>query len=200
MALGTASLLVAGLGVAGAGLSIMQGYAAGKESNRQAQASAFGSDYNARIYEQQAGMIGEQQRIEGEQYDRLISRTRSKGVARTAGAGLLLSGSPLAVMVDTETQQQLDKSIGQYNLEIEKRYALSGANRYRQEGAYYREQGKRTNKAAIFQGYTNAFTGLLSTATNVSMMNMTPTMPTTAKTTTMPTKYFNNPSMWAFKG
>jgi len=115
------------------------------------------SEYNAAIYQQQANMVEEQKGIEAYQYDRAINRARSTAIARTGKAGLLLSGSPLAVMIDTETQMQLDKSIGQYNLEVRKRYALSGSRETLR-------RGRSGSRMALQAGYTNAFTTLLSTA------------------------------------
>ncbi len=161
--MGLATAAIVALGAGAAGMQIAQGYSAAKEVNRQ-------GEYNAQVYEQQAGTIGEQARIEAGQYDRAISRTVSKGIVRTAGAGLDMGGSPLAVMVDTETQMLMDKAVGQYDYEVKRRYTLSGADYYRQTA---REQGK----AAIFGGYSNAFSTMLNT-TAVSGA-FSPKMPTT---------------------
>jgi hypothetical protein len=70
--------------------------------------------------------------------------------ARTAKAGLDLSGSPMAVMIDNLTQMELDKSIGNYNLEVQKRYALSTADAYKRQG-----------KAAMTSAMSNAFSTVL---------------------------------------
>ena len=160
--MGLATAAIVGLGVTSAGLQIASGYAVRKRAK-------YEGEYSAQVYEQQAGMIESQKQLEAYQYNRAIARMRGKGIARTAKAGLLLSGSPMAVMIDTETQMLLDKSIGQYNLEVKKRYALSGAR-------YSRYTGRETGRAAVFGGYTNAFTTLLSTGFSAAMMNM-PTKP-----------------------
>lgn len=158
--MGLATSAIVALGVTQAGMQIASGISKSKEIERQAE-------YNARVYEQQAGMIESQKGLEAYQYNRAIARARGTGIARTAKSGLLFSGSPLAVMVDTETQMQLDKSIGQYNLEVQKRYALSGA-------AEYRRQGKIGAKTALWAGYTNAFTTLLQTGAFASMSMSAP--------------------------
>lgn len=158
MGLATAAIVGLGTATATAGMQIAQGYSQAKEINRQ-------GEYNAQVYEQQAGMIGEQARLEGLQYDRARARTASVGIVRTAGAGLLMSGSPAAVMVDTETQMLLDKSIGQYNFEVQKRYALSGAN-------YYRTTAREQANASIFGRYSNAFSTALNTGFSAGLMNM----------------------------
>jgi hypothetical protein len=147
--MGAATTALVGLGVLQASMQIASGITRSSEIEAEAK-------YNAAIYEQKAGMVEAQKNLEAYQYERAIKKARGTAVARTAKAGLLLSGSPLAVMIDTETQMLLDKSIGQYNLEVQKRYALSGA-------AEYRRKGKISSRTALMTGYTNAFTTLLQT-------------------------------------
>jgi ribosomal protein L13E len=161
--MGTVTTALVGLGVLQAGAQIYSGIAASREAKTQ-------GEYNAQIYEQQAGMIEAQQGLEGYQYDRAIRKTRGTTIARTAKAGLLFSGSPVAVMVDTETQLLLDKAIGQYNLEVKKRYTQSGAAEYRRRGAI-------EARTALLAGYTNAFTSLLQTASLASSRLPTKTEP-----------------------
>lgn len=145
--MGTVTTALVGLGVLSAGVSIYAGRQKGKEIETQAE-------YNALVYEEQAEMIEAQKGLEAYQYTRAIRKMSGTAIARTAKAGLLFSGSPVAAMIDTETQMLLDKMIGQYNLDVQKRYVLSGA-------AEYRRQGKISSKAAIFAGYSDAFTSLL---------------------------------------
>jgi hypothetical protein len=146
------------LGATQAGLQIASGISASKQAK-------YEGEYNASIYEQQAKMIEEQKGLESYQYSRGIARMKGMTIARTAKSGLMMGGSPLAIMIDNETQMQLDKSVGQYNLNVQKQYALSGAR-------YYRYSGNEASKAALFSGYTNAFSTLLSTGFNSSMMSM----------------------------
>ncbi len=148
MAAFTATMLALS-GVASAGSSIASGIASSREAK-----------YNASLYGQQASLIEAQKNLEAYRADRQIGQVRSTGIARTAKSGLMLSGSPLATMIDTETQMQLDKLIGQFNLEVEKRQALEMQKRYRQASKY-----------AMIGGFTNAFTQLLQTGSNMKMQS-----------------------------
>jgi len=145
--MGLFTTLAIGLGVASAGQSIAGGIAANKEAK-----------YNASVMEQQAGMIDAQKGLEGYQYDRAKNQLFGKGVARTAKAGFELSGSPMAVMIDSLTQLEMDKSVGQYNLEVQKRFALSSADQYRRRG-----------KTALASGYANAFSSILKAGFDAGM-------------------------------
>lgn len=125
--------------IASAASSISQGYAASREAK-----------YNAQIYERQAGMIDEQKKIEAGRYDRLKRKVTGQVVARTASSGLQLGGSPLQVMIDNLTQIEMDKMIGQYNLDVKKYGALSQAELY-----------KSKSKTAMASGFSNAFSSAL---------------------------------------
>jgi len=135
------TMALGALGVAQAGMSIAGGYAASTEAK-----------YNARVKEQQAQMITAQQGLEAYQWDRQMGNVAGTTRARTAKAGLTMSGSPMAVLLDTQTQMELDKAIGQYNLEAQKRFALSEADMY-----------KTKAKTAKQMGYMQGFTQLLQT-------------------------------------
>lgn len=147
------SFVAGALGVMGVAKSFSD-YSAGKAEAAQA-------NYNAGIERQQASMIEAQKGLEGYQYDRAIARMRATTVSRTAKSGLLLKGSPLATLIDTETQMQLDKSVGQYNLEYEKRYHLSVAEQYSAQARYAKARAS-----------SGLFTGLLQTGAMVGMASM----------------------------
>jgi len=153
-----AMIAVAGLGV---GSAITQGMA----GHQQAKSIKKQGEYNALVYEQQASMIKEQKKIEEYQFNRAGAKMRGKIAAKAGGAGLLLSGSPLALLVDSETQLQFDKAVGQYNLDVQRNYSLSGAD-------YYRKNAKEQARLAKTQGYSNAFSTLLNTGASLGMMNM----------------------------
>lgn len=123
---------------------IGQGYAQKAESN-----------YNATLYEGKAQQIGVQQDIENAQYERLKGQTMSKSMANIAKAGIMPTGSAMAVMLDTQTQINIDQAIGKYNLEQQKQYTLAEADAYRRQG-----------KQAVYTGYSNAFSTMLSGASN----------------------------------
>jgi len=149
MAIGTTTAILLGVGAASAGLQVGAGNAQAKNIERQAK-------YNAEIYDQQAGMIQEKKRIQDQQFNRQAARVRGSIVSRTAGKGLLLSGSPAAILADTESEMLFDKAIADYNLDVERNYAASGAG-------YMRDEGASQSRLARFTGYSNAFSTLLNT-------------------------------------
>lgn len=161
MALGsTAAVLMAGAGAFSAATSLMAGNAQAKNMQKQAA-------YNAEIYDQQAELIKEKKKITDYQFNRDAARVRGSIINRAAGKGLFLSGSPLSILIDNESQMQFDKAINDYNLDIETNYAKSGAG-------YMRETGRQQSRLARFTGYSNAFSTLLSTGANIGMLNMYP--------------------------
>ena len=129
-------------GVMQAGQSIQQGKEARKEAN-----------YNADLIEQKAGLIDVQAGLENSQYERLKRRYSGKSVAQTAKSGLEFSGSPMAVWIDTQTQIEMDRMIGQFNFAQQKRFTM-------EEAASTRRMGKYTQEAYNSQ----AFSTLMNTA------------------------------------
>jgi len=156
----TSSLIIAGGGAMSATSSIMAGNAQAKGIKQQAE-------YNASIYDQQAEMIKESKKISDLQFIRNSATARGKSVASTASRGLLLSGSPLAMMIDNETNMQFDKAIQDYNTQVQVNYAKSGATNTR-------IQGRNQARLATYTGYSNAFSTVLNTATNVGILSMKP--------------------------
>ena len=107
-------------------------------------------DYNASVLHQQAGMIDEQKKLQFYQDDRAIRKIMGQTVATTAGKGIKMSGSPIAIMIDTRTQLEMDKAIGQYNLDVQK-YGVTA-----QAGAE-----KRKGKTAMYSGITQGLTTVM---------------------------------------
>lgn len=132
--------------------------------NAQAKTIKKQSEYDASIYDQQAEMVKHKKEIQDYQFNREAARARGTIIAQTAGKGFQLSGSPLAILIDNETQMQFDKAIGDYNLDVEYNYAKSGATNTR-------ESGVAKSRLARTQGYTNAFTTLLSTGVSAYGMS-----------------------------
>jgi hypothetical protein len=146
--MGFFTAVVGGLGLAAAGSQI----GAGRAESAQAK-------YNAALYGQQAGLIEEQKGLEAMQFARAKRRMAATITARTAKAGLTMSGSPMAVMLDNLAQMEFDEAIGQYNLDIQKTQALGAQSAYGMQA----KQAKRA-------GYTAGFMTMLSTAASMSMM------------------------------
>jgi len=157
----TTAAVVGTIAVGGA-ISASQQYQAGKAGARSARRQG---EYNAQVYEQQASVIQHKKKIEAYQYNREAGRIRGATIARTAGSGFNLGGSPLAIMIDNESQIQFDKAVGQYNLEVERSFAQSQAQRSRYEGA----ENARLYKA---QGRAAAFSTILNTGASIAMMGM----------------------------
>ena len=127
-----------------------------KAGQQEAKGIERQAAFNAEVYEQQATMIQEKKKLQDYQYLRASAQMRGKAVASAAGKGLLLSGSPMAMLIDSETQMLFDKAIGDYNLDVERNYALSGATASRMQGT---EQAK----LAKAKGYSNAFSTIMNT-------------------------------------
>lgn len=92
------------------------------------------ADYNAVIMEGKAKWIQFQKEIDAQQYNRYKNRFISKATASVAGAGLMMSGSPIAVMVDSLTQINIDKAISQANIQMEKDNTQAAARMYSVQG------------------------------------------------------------------
>jgi len=167
MAIATSTAILIGLGVATAGSQVASGRAKAKASKQE-------GEFNAQVYEQQAEMVKQKQKIQEYQFDREGARMRGAIISQTAGKGLLMSGSPMAILADSESQLEFDRAIGRYNSQVEENYARSGAD-------YQRTSGSNQARLAKAEGYSNAFSTLLSTGSSVSGM----------RTGSVPKKGFN---------
>lgn len=134
---------------------------------QQGKAAKKEADYNAMITESQIGLIDTKAGIERVQYERLKAQTMSTGFARMGKAGIGPSGSPMAVMLDTITQINMDQAVGQYNYKAEKVYKQEEANAQRRAG-----------KQAVANSYMGALTTMAQGAYNYSTR-----LPTQTKTT-----------------
>src|SRR3990167_5666277 len=123
-------------------------------ANKQAKSIQRQAEYNAQIYEQQAAMVLEKKKIQDYQFNRQAAFSRGSIIARTAGKGLMLSGSPLAILIDNETQMQFDKAIGDNNWDIEGNFAMSGATNTRQ-------QAINSSRAARYSVFSNALSNCI---------------------------------------
>lgn len=133
-----------------------------KAGQLQAASLAKQGEYNAQVYEQQAGLILEKKKVEEYQYNRAGAKLRGAIASKTAGRGLMMGGSPLAIAIDSESQLQYDKAITDYNSTIERNFAVSGAN-------YSRWNAREQGALATSTGNSNAFSTLLNTGSNYGM-------------------------------
>jgi hypothetical protein len=123
---------------------ITQGYAQKEEAK-----------FNASLAEGKANLIGAQQEIDAGQYQRLKGQYMSTSMANIAKAGIMPTGSAMAVMLNTQTQINIDQAISKFNLEQQKQYTLSEANALRRQG-----------RQSVSSGYSNAFSTVLSGASD----------------------------------
>ncbi len=161
MAIGTTTAILGGALIAGGAVSAGAQIAGGRA---QAKSATRMGEFNAQVYEQQAEMIKEKKKIQEYQFNRQAAFARGSIVSKTAGKGLLLSGSPLAILIDNETQMQFDKAVEDYNLDVETNFARSGA-------IYQRANAAEQARLAKFTGYSNAFSTLLNTGSQIGMLN-----------------------------
>ena len=149
-------------GIVGAGQSMQ----AGKEAKKEA-------DYNANLIEQKAGLIDVQAGIENRQYYRLKSQYAGKSITQTAKSGLEFSGSPMEVCIDTQTQIEMDRAIGQFNFAQSKRFTMEEAAATRRQGKYqqnaYNAQAfsQVLNSAGKAYDYYGSGTGTATTGKKV---------------------------------
>lgn len=137
------------------------GYA--EKAEADANASAITS-----YAEGQANLIDIQKGIENKQYFKAKGIALSKGMAKTAGMGIMPQGSILAVMLDTQKEMSLDQAIGQYNFDQEKRYV-------KMEADFKAENLRMAGKNAVRAGWSNAFSTVLKGVSNYAMTKvMTP--------------------------
>lgn len=116
------------------------------------------ANYNATLAEGKANLIGVQQEIEYGQYQRLKGQVQGKSIANIAKAGIYPTGSAAAVMLDAQTQIGIDQAIGQFNYQQEKNYTKAQADQFRRQG-----------KAAVYSGYSNAFSTILQGGSNYAI-------------------------------
>lgn len=140
---------------------ISQGYAQKAENN-----------YNATLLEGKANLIDVQSDIERGQISRQAGQVASTSVANIGKQGIGLTGSALAVMVNTQKQYENDKILSDLNYKMEKNYTLSQADAQRRAG-----------KTAVRSGYSGAFSSLLQGAANYASYKI-PTGKTTFSSVT----------------
>ena len=109
------------------------------------------ADYNAQVYREKAANIQVKKDITTVQYNRALKQLRGETVVAVSGQGRDLSGSALHVLNDNLTQMELDKSIELYNLDIDKRRALSGADEHERTG-------DREMRSSLFQAGSTILT------------------------------------------
>jgi hypothetical protein len=132
--------------VAASAVSAIASIQQGQAANREAK-------INAALLEGKAGLIDVQKGIQYAQDTRGMGQAMSQTTANIAASGIQMKGSPMAVLLDQQTQMGIDRAIGQFNLEQSKRYTMAEANAERRRG-----------KLAQSAGYTGALVSALGGA------------------------------------
>lgn len=137
-----------------------------KMISAEAEANAAIADINAARLAQQAGFVDQKKEIQAARDDRAIKMAMGATVAATASKGLRLSGSPIAIMMDTQIQLEMDKAIGQYNLDIEKTGILTESRLTSARAKSIRRMGSARAGAARTAGVAGGLSTLLKSASN----------------------------------
>jgi len=95
---------------------------------KQGQQQAATSKYNQAVYNQQASAIEQSRQLEADKAERAKRQVAGKTWATTAAQGRTPTGSALEVFLDNMQQMELDQATNDYNLQIQKNQALSGAS------------------------------------------------------------------------
>lgn len=181
--MGAMTSIMVGLGVVSAGAQMIGGFASGNEADANARAVTSEANYNAAIYEQQAAMIEQQKNLKIAQDKRQIRFVQGQTVAMTAHKGIELSGSPLAILIDSTTQMNMDMAINAYNYDMQKYGALSAADSTRRKGQTTADAYRRSGDTARLSGVIGGLTTLFQTGAAAT--------PSFAGAQTTPTKKIN---------
>jgi len=167
--MGAMTAVMLGLGAVNAATQIIGGMRQKDEADANANAIIGESTYNAGVYREQAGMVQQQKNLKAAQDARKIRFAEGKHVAITANKGIQMSGSAVAVLVDTLTQMEMDKAISGYNYDVESHALESQAVSTERRGytlaSQYRSRGRNAMSAGIIGGLTTfAKTALYASA------------------------------------
>jgi len=138
--------------------------AGGKYAENVAIAQSELTSVNAARLAQQAGFIEQMKQIQAARDDKAIRVTMGKTVSATVAKGIELSGSPAAIMVDTRAAMEMDKAIGQYNYDVEKRRLLTESKLTSLEAESIRAGGRAAKAAGITSGLVTMSKAALAAA------------------------------------
>lgn len=133
------------------------------------------ADYNASVLESQEMLLNVEKDIEQGRFVRKKGQILGKSMTAAAGMGVVPEGSPLAAMISTQTQLNIDQAINNFNFEREKAYLRSQA-----------DSEKRRGKAARRAGWSNAFSTMLQAGSDYAMYK---TLRSPAKTQEVPSTF-----------
>lgn len=150
--MGAMTPAIMALGAFKGATQIIGGIQQNKEARMNASAIQSEAAYNAGIYRQQAGMVEQQKQLKMQQDARKIRFIEGQHTAVTAAKGIEMSGSAMAVLIDTMTQMEMDKAINAYNYDVQKYTLESQAVSTERRGYTLSQQYLRSGKDAMMGG------------------------------------------------
>lgn len=151
---------------------ISSGYAANAEAKANASMVEDTGRYNAAMFGEKVKLLDIQNNIEQGRYVRLKGQYASKSAASLAASGLDISGSSMAVMINAQTQIEIDQAIAEFNNKTEKNMTNAQAAEATRSAGAQADALRRQGKAAVKSGYSNAFSSLLKGAANYGMYKL----------------------------
>ncbi len=152
--------------------SISSGYDQNAEAKANASMVSDTGRYNSAMLDEKGKLLDIQNNIEQGRYTRLKGQYMAKSVNQVAGAGLDLGGSSMAVMVNAQTQIEIDQAIAKFNNTTDKNMTIAESNEATRTANLQSDALRRSGRAAIRSGYSNAFSSLLKGATNYGMYKL----------------------------
>lgn len=118
------------------------------------KAEAQAQRYNAAIATQEAKIVEDKKILETKRLMRRKKDILSTQRALFSKSGVLLEGSPLEVIRDTEAEIELDNLVNKYNRNVEKSRFLSEAKIREREAGIAEREGRRRGRRTILTGLT----------------------------------------------
>jgi hypothetical protein len=118
------------------------------------KAEAQTQKYNAAISRQEAKIVEDKKILETKRLMKRKKEILSTQRALFSKGGVLLEGSPLEVIRDTEAEIELDNLTNKYNRDVEKSRFLSEAKFREFEAGVAEREGRRRGRRTILTGLT----------------------------------------------
>ena len=148
------SMALGAVALGGAAMS-----AAGQAKSGKAMSAA--DNYNASIYDEQAKAVEQAAEFDVVKQKRAAERLAGTQRADYAGAGVVQSGTPLAVELQSASEAEMDMMITKWNAKVDAAKLRSGAALQRQYGAMAETAGNTQAMGTLLSGATTAAMGFL---------------------------------------
>jgi len=173
MAISTTTAVILGFVAAGAGVTA---YGQIKESQQRAETEEYNAqqraeaeEFNADVARQQADMVEARGRLDILRQKKTAITLKGTQEALYSKSGVVLTGSPLAVIKESAANAELDILLTEFNIFTEAAGLESGALERERIARAERERGTRVAEAERKMGYIRAGKTLLTTATTLGL-------------------------------